>query len=909
MNNYFETSQHFGLRKLSVGLASVLIGISFGIAMNNDVACADVINDEPVAQAAVRQDDASQTKSVQNNAQIALAITKQLPVQKSKPTNVNRAQADSADDLRATDIKSVQTGLPKAIQTVKTSRVDSSDKDVSNSNQDTDTAQTRHVIVDFVAANDNKTVRAGSKLQDSAAVDVYYTRSKTVNSDGTVKYGVWQWDTTKGDHGYKILSGKWGHIDNDTNKYVDGLPQSWANVAVFVPEIKGYTAITSGDWSTDPDGHVIDASQFVFPTYAGHSTTIAGEESLAYTSESPLYEVQNHHVIYYVPIQYDTRTVTEHYKYFDGKNYTDALLVDNGSSKQSYAQCQVFYSRTGKSVKTNKSLDPTKWQIGYNGWTWDKALGDVATPGYRVLSGGYTDKNGVKHGQGLWRGIDRSGSWGINIPDVSDYTTVRLREDTANTTDTFGSPIGKSDAFIDNSNRDWYWNKDLTSFYVKNDLLAKTVTRMIKINDSIEKTSRTVTQTVRFMRQARVNQGTSGDSGDAYIVFGAYIDHNPYNFVRGDNLWDHAKNEDNARGTFDSYDVTSENRIAHIGDQEITAVPSLTIDPTADSSTVDVVYSHKMQTQTIQSPSDRTFDIYLPNGTCTVYKQTLAYNYNEILDLYNHKVTRGALNFDKDKSSFTIDGVVQNKAAYVIKNGEVYFASFDLPTVPGYEAVIKRDAPRIYLISFVQSAAPKRDLNSKAGKQGEQMESALVHRHKTDQVNEDAPNILSNNSVKTEPAIKYMTDNSYKESNIHNAREDAMEKRDYAEPAQDSVLKKAVKRAMRRVKVTQYNYAKKTRKPAREADKTIKRGSIKAEHVAELGNKMRENAIIEKHDVKPNKAVLTQSNMHTVKRAVKSNSDNMRLPETGTRENIWLSVIGLAMLIGIGGIEIRNRRK
>lgn len=73
--------------------------------------------------------------------------------------------------------------------------------------------------------------------------------------------------------------------------------------------------------------------------------------------------------------EYQTRTVTVHYKYADGDKKDQQASPD--------AVLQVFYQRTRTVSADGK--------VTYSPWVWDTSKGDKTTPGYHVVSGKWTN--------------------------------------------------------------------------------------------------------------------------------------------------------------------------------------------------------------------------------------------------------------------------------------------------------------------------------------------------------------------------------------------------------------------------------------------------------------------------------------------------------------------------------------
>jgi surface protein len=346
-------------------------------------------------------------------------------------------------------------------------------EDVSDT--DPQAKETRTLTVNYINASN------GQPMQNltPAQLQVFYKRSAIKDLvTGKVTYGNWQWDKSQGDKdtpGYHKLSGNWT------------LPQEWNPVKVDTPDVAGFTNFTTGDWEKNKDGGVsaklVPANEFTFPTYGGTSTTITGSNSTAYTPAAPVYEATATHTVYYVPVQEEGRVITEHYKKYNADgSYEDANVVEMpDGTKQSYAQIKVWYQKKANTFATHGSTDPSKWTILYDGWEWDKNAGDQDTPGFTVVSGGYSFNN-KKSGQGLWC-LPSGGTWSVVAPTIDGYTAVIQGENPYNTSTTLGGPNGNGDGFKNATDGTWYWRNDLTTFYVPTSMLSKTITRTINVQD------------------------------------------------------------------------------------------------------------------------------------------------------------------------------------------------------------------------------------------------------------------------------------------------------------------------------------------------------------------------------------------------------------------------------------------
>lgn len=222
--------------------------------------------------------------------------------------------------------------------------------------QVTQEQQTRQIIVNYVKAkvNADGTYTQDGNAFDPAKLDVYYSRTATTDLvTKKVTYTPWLWDKNQGDKstpGYKVISGHW-----------TSLPEGWGVVKVAdAPALDGYTIANITDKSGKP------ANEFVNPSWnnSDGTTSDVGKESLAYTTNAPVYEAKPDHTVLYIPNEVQPRTITAHFKIAGGERDGQDFAPD--------AQVQVFYQRTGTlNVNTNK--------ITYGNWAWDTSAGDKVT--------------------------------------------------------------------------------------------------------------------------------------------------------------------------------------------------------------------------------------------------------------------------------------------------------------------------------------------------------------------------------------------------------------------------------------------------------------------------------------------------------------------------------------------------
>ncbi|MGN1283649.1 MAG: MBG domain-containing protein [Limosilactobacillus sp.] len=458
--------------------------------------------------------------------------------------------------------------------------------------QETTEYQTRTATVKYVNA---KTGQSMGNLAPDAQLEIYYQRAVTKDmvTGKALKTGVWQWDKDKNDdgftNGYHVISGTWT------------TPTSWNPVSVDVPTVDGYKAFTTGDWEKNSNGKLstVPANEFTFPAWNGSegNTTDPTKNAIAYTDDAPVYEGTATHTVYFAPAKQETRTITEHYKKYENGQLVDADIVENADgTKQSYAQAQVHITQAAAQFATNGSTDPSKWTITYGPWGWNQTVGDPNYRGLTIISGGSTI-DGKKEGQGLWYpdvtwnaqagAMKWTGCWRINTPDIAGYTKVNLKGDISRTSDIWGNATNGPEKEYTTSTGDWLFRSDLTTIYVPNSDLTKTVTRTVNIQDPTTGTTRQIPQTVTFNRTARLNDNDDG------VTFGALIDNNFYNFKAGDNLWNHAAGQENASGTWNAITgdtIVKPGYTAFINGKAVTEVPAVTVTPNMTDTTVNVTY-------------------------------------------------------------------------------------------------------------------------------------------------------------------------------------------------------------------------------------------------------------------------------------------------------------------------------
>lgn len=507
-------------------------------------------------------------------------------------TNIPKGWEITSGQTIPDTVTATATGIPT--QTVKIQHK------IDNITQ----TQVRTATVHYINATD------GSQIAPDAVLDIYYTRTATQDEvTGTITpKGVWLWDSSKNDdgytNGYKVVSGNWTtHAEDD-----------FANIEADLPSISGYTALTNGDWTMNSNGQqtTVPANQFVHPTWntAGkNGQTLDGSESFAYTTDAAFYEARPEHTVYYVPVDTMSRTITEHYVAIDGYDSNNQPITHKVADD---AQLQIFFKQTASGLTTGGSKTPSDWKITYGAWNWDPTQGDSATPGFHVILGTWSlTKPGT---------TASIGAAAIGAP--SGYTAAALSSDPH----WFSTPtlISRySNLFTNNTDMPWYNRNELTTYYVADTLLSKTVTRTINITDPVTGKT-TTTQQANLTRTAKINDS---DTGVTYSDWST--DANSWTAV------DIAKAGYTPHVTIDGQSTTD------------TGIAAQTVDGTTENTTIDVTYS-ATATATLAGNGSSTY-----SGSAITWDEI---NKDIKANITGPTATSGTYTFKQGDLQFSTDG-------------------------------------------------------------------------------------------------------------------------------------------------------------------------------------------------------------------------------------------------------------
>lgn len=356
-------------------------------------------------------------------------------------------------------------------------------------------------ILHFVyGAGDQK----GKRASDDAKVVFHYKRTKTATKDvvnGTesnVKYTDWVLD------GYW----NWGHgYDNGSDAVTptNATVSDDKNTTTFdVPTIDGYTALTTGDWTTTA-ANVFDTSAANFHPASTAVYTLPDGQETGGRSYSAVPVSTQENTVYYVPTKKsDVRTVTEHYRYVDS-NGNDAGQAEPD------AQVNVYFKKnySNGTFKTNGSTNSADWTWDATldkDWSFDTSEGDASTPGFKVISGSWNITNGGTFSAPTGYSVD-------------GYTENHIVNDGGKNYDAaiFAAPTNNPDTIFTTAATGQSSNQQ-TVYYIKNTDINSSVARVINVTKPGETTKTTKQPGVSKTRSQVVNKDDTGVKFGDWVV-------------------------------------------------------------------------------------------------------------------------------------------------------------------------------------------------------------------------------------------------------------------------------------------------------------------------------------------------------------------------------------------------------
>jgi hypothetical protein len=345
-------------------------------------------------------------------------------------------------------------------------------------------------ILHFVyGAGDHK----GERASDDAKVVFHYKRTKTATKDdvngkeSNVKYTGWvidpYWNYGKG-----YDDGRDGKYDTKATVSSDN------NTVTFdLPTIDGYTALTTGDWTTTT-ANKFDTSATHFSPTSVHTLLSTETDGNRVYAAVPVTTQEN--TVYYVPTkETDVRTVTEHYRYVDS-NGNDAGQAEPD------AQVDVYFKKnySNGTFKTNGSTNSADWTWDAtldDHWSLDTSEGDTATPGFKVVSGNWTIGSDIKAPTYTITGYNFTNV----VYDDNGHAVIDAQ--------IFVRPTNANADTIYTTKSASQTSKEQTIFFVKSADTSSSIDRVINVTNKDGITS-TKTQSAQKSRTAVINSNDTG---------------------------------------------------------------------------------------------------------------------------------------------------------------------------------------------------------------------------------------------------------------------------------------------------------------------------------------------------------------------------------------------------------------
>lgn len=391
-NQYWKQQQdaqrvpHYGLRKLSIGVASVLLSTTLymGVSAHADTVTA------PNEATTVSGDGVTSGAST---IRLATSDPKQSGSSTGSEASASPAAATDTNDGAATTGKTSYTTVDNTTFKWTVHYVDADTK----APVAPDTVYTHHYTrTDVDDTIGDWEYKAGDNTVSGTTTDtnmdnVSFTRNQG-DGKNTFDHANWQVvpATVKGyDPKYGSLSltdmlpkyGLHGTVSPMQNaKYTFEYVKQATKVTInYVDDEQGEkvvgTGTVSGKSGSDvtitpslPSGYMLTPGKDVPSTY---TVTDADNQVVMIHVQKQFVDVSATD-----PQAKQTRTVTLHYVYGAGDKQGQPAFDD--------AVLNVYYHRTA-------TLDRTTNQTTYGDWLWDQSQGDTSTPGYHVVSGKWTN--------------------------------------------------------------------------------------------------------------------------------------------------------------------------------------------------------------------------------------------------------------------------------------------------------------------------------------------------------------------------------------------------------------------------------------------------------------------------------------------------------------------------------------
>ena len=731
-----DQNQHFALRKLSVGLASVLIGISF-------VGTANRVKADTV------QSNASQNNVVQNDQGI-------------KNNNDNSLQTVHSDPEQSQSLQTVQEHVVVQSSVQKqsapvTQSVQSQAKDIQSASKQVTVPDSslREVKFDSVAQRDylkrlrndkvsdvDSTVspRNESKLLDTAAynqsfayapdISVRQSHKYTINQhlpNGQIKTytynvnltgtqspstDVWTWtldpDWEFSDSGAGIL-----HINKKQGSLLDlgvagySIKLPFSNVS---PHDQNWFSLVYSANSMPMNVYSGDSkSYFAYFTYYYNMDNVTGLQNkidhFIHLSDSQMHDLWPKDST--VDLYYQPNPQSIKYVFADDD--------DNGKE----VLTKTVNGVTDQTVNTNLAL-PTNYVLAPNNTIPSTVkLSAVNNPvvihvKHAVQDTTMTDPNAAK--KTVYRVVEL-------MPNSHNKTVAEI-DVTSRKIATKDLVTGKT-TYSDN----YVYDKSSINAVIRNDANTTDPTEILDAPiDQIPGYTISMHESLSNLRDSKGNNmlrffsrkdGTYildfvvGDghkatyknppeSQDFYINYVPTKQQVTLNYYDSD---DHDKlvKSETVTGDYNStIEITPTDTDNYYFDPDRSHSSEYHVGFTKANKPVAIYLKHKTNDTYDFDTSNRDIIVNLPNGVKHEYWQEIGFRRTKTVDLVTKKAAYGDWNVFDQTSSWRIDQTLQKSKPYIIKNGAVRFAPINLPNVPGYTPIFKWLNSRAMQINLVK---------------------------------------------------------------------------------------------------------------------------------------------------------------------------------------------------------------
>lgn len=406
--NDYDSKQRFGIRKLSVGVCSVLLSTLF-LTMNNNQtvhASTETESSESV-EASASSGSNVEDQSASNSATTTVTSESTQTEASGTPSAQSESSKNGAAQLKTSGAETPKKPDSSTIQTKN---------ETNSSTQTTPVENTTQKITTFNVSNFFADEANVNVLQENKAVAATATTATTNGGYDSATWGTLdtsKWtgqNTTFDGTNYYQLTGYTGDqthiiVPNEAdfaaaNKSIDGLQvsisndliKSWQNAATIAfsktddKKIKLASNNLNGTFQNDTKLTNLDANSLDTSSVTSMQSTFEGTSNLSSLTGISDWDVSNlvhktQDVTDTDPYAQETRTVTVNY--VKTKVNEDGTYTEDGNAFTS-AVLDVYYTRQA-------TKDLVTGTVTYGPWQWNTKKGDSNTPGFHVVSGTWTN--------------------------------------------------------------------------------------------------------------------------------------------------------------------------------------------------------------------------------------------------------------------------------------------------------------------------------------------------------------------------------------------------------------------------------------------------------------------------------------------------------------------------------------